>query len=75
MSVYYSVVNELRILIFTIQNIVNVVVQHIFSSESLRVINSTTDSKFTTHIVFSMSGPLGFVRRRYGRVCLKKRCF
>ena len=38
----------------------NVVIHYIFSSESLRVVNSLTDSKFTTRTVFSMSGPLGF---------------
>ena len=64
---YYYVVKLLRIVIHNSKyskSVQNVVIYNIFSSESLRVVNSLHSSKFTTHIVFSMLGSLGFVSPR-----------
>ena len=55
-----SVVNLLRTVIHYSKyskSVQKVVVHYIFSSESLHVV--TTDSKLTTHTVFSMSRSLG----------------
>ena len=59
---YYSVVNLLRTVIHYSnhsKSVKNVVIHYVFSSESLRVVNSLQSSKFTTRTVFSMSGSLG----------------
>ena len=56
---YYSAANLLRIVIHYSKNSDSLL---IFSSESVRVVNSLQIAEFTTHTVFSMSGSLGEVQ-------------